>query len=130
MFVLTQNKHTISILEAQLRDLAKHIEAHLKKNSMLIKKRVVGYLSLAETNMSQYIKTKLNKEPCLISPVFVTKTDEEEAKCLENRTIKELSKKLKPSVMKCKCCRKKFLKKQSETKRKTTILNFFTNYLM
>ena len=31
IFVLTQNKHTISIFEAQLRDLAKHIEAHSKK---------------------------------------------------------------------------------------------------
>ena len=39
IFVLTQNKHTISIFEAQLRDLAKYIEAD-SKNTNAYKKNV------------------------------------------------------------------------------------------
>ena len=34
IYVITQNKLTISIFEAQLRDFAKHIEAH-SKNTIL-----------------------------------------------------------------------------------------------
>ena len=36
-----KNKHTISIFQAQVRDLAKHIEARPKKHNAYKKKRVV-----------------------------------------------------------------------------------------
>ena len=35
-----KNKHTISIFQAQVRDLAKHIEAQPKKHNAYKKKRV------------------------------------------------------------------------------------------
>ena len=40
-----RNKHTISIFQAQVRDLAKHIEAQ-PKNTMLIKKKRVMFVFL------------------------------------------------------------------------------------
>ena len=40
IFVLTQNKHTIRKFEAQLRNLAKHIEARSKKHNGYKKKNV------------------------------------------------------------------------------------------
>ena len=39
-----KNKHTISIFQAQVRDLAKHIEAQPKKHNAYKKKRVVKQL--------------------------------------------------------------------------------------
>ena len=54
-----KNKHTISIFPAQVRDLAKHIEAQPKKHNAYKKKRV-GYSSVntARSVFSTIIKTE------------------------------------------------------------------------
>ena len=59
IFVLTQNKHIISIIEAQLRNLAKHIEAHSKKHNAYKKKNVYGGSNYKESTVYSYIHNHL-----------------------------------------------------------------------
>ena len=40
LMILVKKKHTVSIFQAQVRDLAKHIEAQPKKHKAYKKKRV------------------------------------------------------------------------------------------
>ena len=56
-----KNKHTISIFQAQVRDLAKHIEAQPKKHNAY-KKKHVSTLTKICTNTKKNFGTKRKKQ--------------------------------------------------------------------
>ena len=56
-----KNKHTISIFQAQVRDLAKHIEAQPKKHNAY-KKKHISTLTKICTNTKKNFGTKRKKQ--------------------------------------------------------------------
>ena len=63
---------------------------HRSIDDEVLSTELIGFHSIAESNMREYIKAKTVKKSCVLVPVYVTKAEENEAMLLENKTVKEL----------------------------------------
>lgn len=73
------------LLEPSLSKIHKSVD-----DTTLMSTDLVTFSSTAIENIKRYIDAKLNDLPNKISPVCVTKQEEQEANCIENYSVKDL----------------------------------------